>query len=162
MKLHYIKLNLHILTFRDIIFTKGGDTVNKKEELGVSIKTHRMSRHITQAELAKRIGVSSSAIAMYETGKREPDLDLCESIADALNISMHDLLGYDPYARDPNIVLDYGMRPIPHNAIYPETVLMSSVMDKMPEEDRKEVLKLFKIAFKKYFKDIRLKEDEED
>jgi len=53
----------------------------------------RTSRDITQAELAKVIGVSPSTIGMYESGVREPNFEIEEKIADYFNVSLDMLRG---------------------------------------------------------------------
>ena len=57
------------------------------------IKQLRNSRKMSQEEFATKIGVSRSTVGMYETGKREPDLETCEAIADFFNVDMDYLLG---------------------------------------------------------------------
>lgn len=57
------------------------------------IKQLRADRKMSQEELAAKIGVSRSTVGMYETGKREPDLETCEAIADFFNIDMDYLTG---------------------------------------------------------------------
>lgn len=52
-------------------------------------KQHRLS----QNELAEKVGVSRSAIGMYETGVREPDFETLEALADTFNVNMDTLLG---------------------------------------------------------------------
>ena len=47
---------------------------------------------LTQVEAAKRMGISRSALAMYETGKREPDFETLELIADFYNVNMDTLI----------------------------------------------------------------------
>lgn len=42
----------------------------------------RLAAGLTQDELAKKLGISRSRIGMYETGKREPDYETLELIAD--------------------------------------------------------------------------------
>lgn len=49
---------------------------------------------ITQAELAKRLGVSASMIGQYETGVRNPKVYTMERIAYALGIPVGELLGW--------------------------------------------------------------------
>ena len=44
--------------------------------LGKNIQQLRKSIGLTQSELAKKIGVSGSAVGMYEQGRREPDNDI--------------------------------------------------------------------------------------
>ena len=47
---------------------------------------------LTQVEAAKRMGISRSALAMYETGKRELDFETLELIADFYNVNMDSLI----------------------------------------------------------------------
>ena len=49
--------------------------------LGKRIALLRASRGWSQAELARRIGVSASAVGMYEQGRRGPSLDLLVRLA---------------------------------------------------------------------------------
>ncbi|MDR1194612.1 MAG: helix-turn-helix domain-containing protein [Peptococcaceae bacterium] len=59
-----------------------------------SLKRLRKEDGLTQEELAKKLNISRSAIGMYETGEREPDLESVETIADFFNVDMNELLGY--------------------------------------------------------------------
>ena len=53
----------------------------------------RKSAGLTQAELAKKLGISKSAVSMYECGNREPELELLEKMADCFQVDMNVLLG---------------------------------------------------------------------
>ncbi|MEL7658917.1 MAG: helix-turn-helix domain-containing protein [Bacillota bacterium] len=53
----------------------------------------RASKSITQRELASQLNISSSSIAMYETGQRMPDADVLELFADYFNVTVDYLLG---------------------------------------------------------------------
>lgn len=55
----------------------------------------RKNSGLTQAEFAKRIGVSRSAVGNYEKGVRRPDFEITEAIADYFNVSLGYLLGRD-------------------------------------------------------------------
>ena len=55
----------------------------------------RKSSGLTQAEFAKKIGVSRSAIGNYEKGVRRPDFETTEAIADYFNVSLGYLMGRD-------------------------------------------------------------------
>lgn len=57
------------------------------------LKYLRTSHGISQAELAKIIGVSPSAIGMYETGEREPNFEIEEKMADFFNVTLDTLRG---------------------------------------------------------------------
>lgn len=56
-------------------------------------KSLRVENRYTQQELANRLGVSRSAIGMYEKGDREPDFETLEAIADFFNVDMDYLMG---------------------------------------------------------------------
>lgn len=60
---------------------------------GNVLKTLRTLNNIKQADLAKTIGVSASTIGMYEQGRREPDFDILQKIADYFNVSIDYLIG---------------------------------------------------------------------
>lgn len=57
------------------------------------LKSLRLSKKLTQDELAKILKISRSTVGMYEKGDREPDYETLESIADYFNVSIDYLLG---------------------------------------------------------------------
>ena len=59
---------------------------------GNTIRQLRESRGLTQAELAERIGVSSKTISKWETAKGLPDITLLQPLAQALGISVIELM----------------------------------------------------------------------
>lgn len=59
------------------------------------LKYFRMREHLSQNELAIKLGVSPSTISMYEVGKREPDFEIEEKIADFFNTDLNTLRGRD-------------------------------------------------------------------
>lgn len=59
------------------------------------LKYFRMRENLSQSELAEKIGVSASTISMYEVGKREPDFETEEAIADFFNTDLDTLRGRD-------------------------------------------------------------------
>ena len=59
---------------------------------GTTIKTLREGRNLTQAELAERIGVSSKTVSKWETAKGLPDVSLLQPLAQALGISVMELM----------------------------------------------------------------------
>ena len=65
-----------------------------KNFIGQRIKTMRLSRGMTQADLAKAIGQSQASITMYETGKREPDFETLEALADDLDAGLYGKKAY--------------------------------------------------------------------
>ena len=59
---------------------------------GSTIRQLRESRKLTQAELAEKIGVSSKTISKWETAKGLPDISLLQPLAQALGISVIELM----------------------------------------------------------------------
>lgn len=59
---------------------------------GAVIKRLRERKKMTQEDLADRIHVSSKAVSKWETGAGFPDISLLESLAEALDISVIELL----------------------------------------------------------------------
>ena len=59
---------------------------------GATIRQLREKRKLTQAELAERIGVSSKTVSKWETAKGLPDISLLEPLAQALGISVIELM----------------------------------------------------------------------
>ena len=57
-----------------------------------TIKMLREKRNLTQAELADRIGVSSKTVCKWETANGLPDISLLQPLAQALNISVIELM----------------------------------------------------------------------
>ena len=59
---------------------------------GATIRSLREERKLTQAELAEKIGVSSKTISKWETAKGLPDISLLQPLAQALGISVIELM----------------------------------------------------------------------
>lgn len=60
--------------------------------IGKNIKYYRLLRNMSLQDLADQIGLNKMAISNYENGKRDPRLEICQKIADALNISLSMLI----------------------------------------------------------------------
>lgn len=58
----------------------------------MNFKEKRMSLSLTQNEIAKRLGVTRSAIAMWESGESLPRADKLPELAKILNCTVDDLL----------------------------------------------------------------------
>ncbi len=55
----------------------------------------RKKLNLTQRELAERLGIASSAVGMYEQGRREPDSNMLLKICSVLDTTTDYLLGLD-------------------------------------------------------------------
>lgn len=65
--------------------------------MGERIAQLRRRRGLSQAKLACALGLSTSTIAMYEQGRREPSVSVLIALADALGVTIDYLLtGYPP------------------------------------------------------------------
>ena len=60
--------------------------------LGERIALLRRSRGLSQAELARRLKISPSAMGMYEQGRREPSVQILVQLAAALGVTTDYLL----------------------------------------------------------------------
>ena len=63
--------------------------------LGRKIAAARKHLKITQNDLALRVGVTAQAVSKWEQGRSCPDIAILDEIADALGISLFELLGVD-------------------------------------------------------------------
>lgn len=61
--------------------------------LGERLRQIRMEKELSQAEVAKMLGVSQQAVANYETGLRQPDTLTLTKLAQIFNVSTDWLLG---------------------------------------------------------------------
>ncbi|MFR2492030.1 MAG: helix-turn-helix domain-containing protein [Coprococcus comes] len=59
---------------------------------GAVIKRLREEKNMTQLQLAERLSVSAKTVSKWETAKGYPDITLLESIANALSVSISELL----------------------------------------------------------------------
>ena len=62
---------------------------------GPAIKALREARHMTQAQLAGQLGVSDKAVSKWETSKGLPDITLIQPLAQALGVSVIELMSGD-------------------------------------------------------------------
>ncbi len=67
--------------------------------VGEKIRAARKAAGLTQKELAEKMKISYQNLAQWETGKRNPKLENIAKIADALDMSVDDILGNTYYSR---------------------------------------------------------------
>lgn len=61
-------------------------------QLGQRIKKYRIKTHLTQEQLSDKIDVATSTIAHAESGTSKPSLPLLIKLANALNVSLDQLI----------------------------------------------------------------------
>ena len=65
---------------------------------GITIRMLREQKGLTQSELAEQIGVSGKAVSKWETGKGLPDVSLLQPLAQALGVSVLELMSGESVA----------------------------------------------------------------
>lgn len=121
--------------------------MDKKQILGKNIRNYRQLRGMTQAQLAEELGCAASTIAMYETGKREPDFDQLEALADVFNVRMRDLVPDQVISTDPWDPNDMDWADKEDEA----TRIMARGMAKMSPENRRKLVEVAKLMFAEDF-----------
>lgn len=102
------------------------------------LKCLREEQKLTQKELAEKLGISPSAIGMYESEKRNPDTHMLNILANFFNVSVDYLLGRNN---------------IRNNVKDDVTIALHSDYnyDELPDEARKEIenfIEFIKIKYK--------------
>lgn len=59
----------------------------------IKLREIRKSRGLTMAELGKMVGITESAIGLYEKGRRKPDFEMLLKLGEALDCSVDSILG---------------------------------------------------------------------
>lgn len=115
-----------------------------KKEIGEMIRVRRISRGMTQDDLACETLLAQSTIAGYESGARRPSRTAAEALADAFNVPVWSI-----YYREDEVV------PADEAAVKTtEGRIISAGIDRMPPEERKRAVQLFELTFgKKYFEE---------
>lgn len=94
--------------------------------IGEKILKLRTDQNLTQKQLANICGFSQSALNFWENGKRQPKIEQLEKIANALDVSVADLMGltYKENIMDTNDLfkfydsLGYIVKPIDENSYH--------------------------------------------
>lgn len=64
-----------------------------KKDIGRRLKYIREKKNLKQNYVAKRIGIHNSTLNKYESGEREPDLEILNKLADLYDVSVDWLSG---------------------------------------------------------------------
>jgi transcriptional regulator with XRE-family HTH domain len=64
--------------------------------IGTNISKRRKEKGITQEELAGHLGVSKPAVSKWESGQSYPDILLLPELAAYFDVSVDELIGYEP------------------------------------------------------------------
>lgn len=69
---------------------------HSKNNIAANLRHLRTRRRLSQEEVAEKIGVTRQAVAKWENGDSLPDILNCEALADLFDVSLNDLVRYDP------------------------------------------------------------------
>lgn len=100
--------------------------------LNEKIKILRKNTGMTQEQLAEKIGVTRQTVSKWEKGMSVPDADILMNMADAFDVTVSELLGYD--AKD-----------IPVNDCPPILALLNEQLAEK-NRSRKTIVKIIKIV----------------
>lgn len=73
-------------------YQKGHSVMTISKHIGARIRTERENRGWSQADLARRLGITQTAISYWESGTRTIDVDILAQIATALDLRPSELL----------------------------------------------------------------------
>lgn len=109
----------------------------------VQLKKLRAEYGMTQAQLAQKLGISASAVGMYEQGRREPDSELMARLARLFHVSTDYLLGVQQESeadQEVNTVIDRFT-----NILKKQQGLMFNGMP-LSESDREKIVNAIRVA----------------
>lgn len=69
---------------------------NMKNNIAANLRYLRQKNRLSQEEVAERIGVSRQSVAKWESGDALPDIIKCDALADLYDVSLNDLVRYNP------------------------------------------------------------------
>lgn len=64
-----------------------------KKNVGDNIRKYREMSHLSQKQLASKLGITNSRVSNWEQGANNPPADMIADICEALNVSASELLG---------------------------------------------------------------------
>lgn len=62
------------------------------QKLGENIRNARLVEDMTQEQLAQQVGVSSTCVSQYESGRRRPNAEILAIISEILCVSLDYLI----------------------------------------------------------------------
>jgi transcriptional regulator with XRE-family HTH domain len=83
------------------VSTKPSPSSRKKEGPGDRLSRFRRERGISQSELAGRVGITQRIMSYYENGRTRIPAEMLLKMADALKISVYEILGRATSSRSP-------------------------------------------------------------
>lgn len=99
------------------------------------IREYRNRLGMTMKELGDKVGVTESAISLYELGKRKPDYEMLLKLSEALETDISHLLGKSLYSDLQRFAQDE------------DEVYVSNLMKRLSKDDKKKAVAMLKVMF---------------
>lgn len=148
------------------------------------IKEFRIAAGMSQTDLGRALGLSAQAVSKWENGKSEPDSAAINRMCELFETTPSQLFGFptpqeyakahplefstSPHAAI-NSLIDISASPAMqqkvqgvHIPMTTEARILSEGVDRMPETDRKRLLKIVEILFEQYSEFFTKGSDEND
>lgn len=106
----------------------------KEIHIAENIARERKEKGITQEELTSFMGVSKASVSKWETGNSYPDVHFLPQLAAYFNISLDELMGYEPQMTDEEI-----------------RTLYTKLIDEFAAKPLDEMLERCRVIVKKYY-----------
>lgn len=109
-------------------------------DFGIMMKEYRKRKKLSLDDLAAMVGSSKQVLSRYERGERTPKISAAQKIADALDVPLELLLGYE-YHEDPDSAMLVEIEMLEEQV--PKTVEARSLakgIDKMPKAQREAIM----------------------
>ena len=123
---------------------------------GENLKRIREENGWTLEEMATRLNSTKQVLSRYERGERTPKVTMAAKFAEALGVSLQDLIGDESVTSVHDLVNNAVRAGIfaGQNMVAPKTEeakIISGGIDKMPPERREQALKVLQTIFSDYF-----------
>ena len=113
--------------------------VRKIYQTGDKIREIRLSRGYNQEQLAEMASLNRVTIAKYESGKVEPGAQALSRIADALEVTVDQLLGRESTEQEKTDET-YKIKTL-------EARIVSFGMDQLPQEEREKIMNVLQAMY---------------
>ena len=105
----------------------------------VRIRDYRLRMGLTMKELGAMVGVSESAVGLWENGKRKPNYEKMLQLSEALGCTVSDLLGEEsPSYED-------------ESEYMPEITMIAWAGKKMTPAQKQQMIAVLKVMFPEEF-----------
>ena len=124
-----------------LVLAKANNMRSEKMIFAENFKKLRKEKQITQQVIADYLGITRQAIAAYEKGKREPNLNMIVKIAEFFEVSVDFLLGVSQLRLANAKIISDNIRMIQGQRTYEE--LAADILEKTGAEFYPELIRMY-------------------